>query len=100
MVFSYLTASGPSPALNVCSLFHYDYSTTDYEQLMNDLAQRLNVPVINNRLVFPEAVASGSLNFVLLPNGAHVNIVNCKVNTELAVMPPEDKGALLYAPFS
>jgi AraC-like DNA-binding protein len=62
-------------------LFHFDYSTTDYEQLMNDLARRLNVPVVNNRLVFPEAVASGSLNFVLLPNGANVNIVNCKVNT-------------------
>jgi AraC-like DNA-binding protein len=62
-------------------LFHFDYSTTDYEQLMNDLARRLNVPVVNNRLVFPEAVASGSLNFVRLPNGANVNIVNCKVNT-------------------
>jgi AraC-like DNA-binding protein len=62
-------------------LFHYDFSTTDYEQLMNDLAQRLNVPVINHRLVFPEAIASGSLNFIRLPNGAHVNIVNCKVNT-------------------
>ena len=48
---------------------------------MNDLAQRLNVPVINHRLVFPEAIASGSLNFIRLPNGAHVNIVNCKVNT-------------------
>ena len=48
---------------------------------MNDLAQRLNVPVVNYRLVFPEAVASGSLKFVRLPNGAHVNIVNCKVNT-------------------
>lgn len=49
--------------------------------MINDLAQRLNVPVINNRLVFPEAIASGTLNFVRLPNGAHVNIVNCRVNT-------------------
>ena len=48
---------------------------------MKDLAQRLNVPVTNHRLIFPEAVASGTLNFVRLPNGAHVNIVNCKVNT-------------------
>jgi AraC-like DNA-binding protein len=48
---------------------------------MNDLAQRLNVPVIHQRLIFPEAVASGSLNFVRLPNGVHVNIVNCKANT-------------------
>ncbi|HTR27702.1 MAG TPA: AraC family transcriptional regulator [Puia sp.] len=62
-------------------MFHFDFSTTDYEQLMNDLAEQLHVPAVNHRLVFPDAVASGSLNFVRLPNGAHVNIVNCKVNT-------------------
>lgn len=49
--------------------------------MINDLAQRLNVPVIHQRLIFPESVASGSLTFVRLPNGVHVNIVNCKVNT-------------------
>jgi AraC-like DNA-binding protein len=48
---------------------------------MIELAQRLNVPVVHHRLVFPEAVASGDLRFVRLPNGANVNIVNCKVNT-------------------
>jgi AraC-like DNA-binding protein len=48
---------------------------------MNDLAKRLNVPVTHNQLIFPEQVASGSLTFVRLPNGANVNIVNCKVNT-------------------
>ena len=48
---------------------------------MTDLARRLNVPVVNHRLVFPDAIASGSLNFIRLPNVAHVNIVNCKVNT-------------------
>lgn len=48
---------------------------------MNDLAQRLEVPVVNQRLNFPESVASGSLQFVRLPNGVHMNIVDCKVNT-------------------
>lgn len=49
---------------------------------MNDLAQRLNVPVVNHTLIFPEPVASGSLTFVKLPNGIHVNIVNCKMNQD------------------
>ena len=48
---------------------------------MKDLALRLNVPVVNHRLIFPETIASGGLQFIRLPNGAHVNIVNCKVNT-------------------
>jgi AraC-like DNA-binding protein len=63
-------------------LFQFDFSYADYEQLMNDLAQRLNVPVINHQLVFPESVGSGSLTFVRLPNGIHVNIVNCKMNQD------------------
>src|SRR5258708_27224589 len=65
-----------------CSLFQFDFSYADYEQLMNDLAQRLNVPVINHQLVFPESVGSGNLIFVKLPNGIHVNIVNCKMNED------------------
>ena len=63
-------------------MFQFDYSYTDYEQLMNDLAQRLHVSVENHRLVFPEPVASGSLVFVRLPNGIHVNIVNLKMNQD------------------
>jgi len=49
---------------------------------MNDLAQKLDVPVVNHQLVFPEAVASGSLVFVRLPNGVHVNIINCTMNQD------------------
>jgi AraC-like DNA-binding protein len=63
-------------------LFQFDYSYADYGQLMDDLAQRLNVPVVNNQLIFPEAVATGSLTFVKLPNGIHVNIVNCRMNQD------------------
>jgi AraC-like DNA-binding protein len=59
-------------------LFQFDFAYIDYEELINDLAQRLNVPVINNKLTFPERVASGSLTFVKLPNGIHVNIVNAR----------------------
>jgi AraC-like DNA-binding protein len=49
---------------------------------MNDLAQRLNVPVVNHQLIFPESLASGSLTFIRLPNGIHVNVVNCKFNQD------------------
>ncbi len=49
---------------------------------MNDLAQRLHVRVENQKLVFPEKIASGNLVFVKLPNGIHVNIVNCRMNQD------------------
>ena len=52
---------------------------------MNDLAQRLNVPVENHQLIFPEPVASGSLIFARLPNGIHVNIINCTMNQDWLV---------------
>lgn len=63
-------------------MFQFDYSSTDYEQLMNNLAQRLHVQVANNQLIFPEEIASGSLIFVKLPNGIHVNIINCVMNQD------------------
>lgn len=63
-------------------MFQFDYSYTDYEQLINDLARRLQVPVENNRLEFPEAVATGSLTFVRLPNGIHVNLIDCRMNQD------------------
>ncbi|HEY6902542.1 MAG TPA: AraC family transcriptional regulator [Puia sp.] len=63
-------------------MFQFDFSYTDYEQLMNDLAQRLNVPVVNQQLIFPESVASGSLHFFKLPNGIHVNMVNVRMNQD------------------
>ena len=49
---------------------------------MNDLAQKLNAPVVDHHLVFPSAVATGSLTFVKLPNGIHVNIMNCQMNQD------------------
>lgn len=48
--------------------------------MANDLAQRMNAPVINKQLIFPEAYATGSLIFMALPNGIQVNIVNAKLN--------------------
>jgi AraC-like DNA-binding protein len=49
---------------------------------MKDLAQRLHVRVENHKLVFPGQIATGNLIFVRLPNGIHVNIVNCQMNQD------------------
>jgi AraC-like DNA-binding protein len=49
---------------------------------MSELAHRLQVPVENNQIVFPEKLASGTLTFVRLPNGIHVNIVNCRMRQD------------------
>src|SRR5258708_1554658 len=49
---------------------------------MNELAQRLNVPVENNGLGFRERIAWGRLTLVKLANGIHVNIINCRMNQD------------------
>jgi AraC-like DNA-binding protein len=61
-------------------LFQFDFANTDFEEMTNDLAQRLNAPVVNNQLIFPEAYATGSLVFMALPNGIQVNILNARLN--------------------
>jgi AraC-like DNA-binding protein len=61
-------------------LFQFDFANTDFEEMVNDLARRLNAPVINNQLVFPSAYATGSVIFMALPNGVQVNILNAKLN--------------------
>lgn len=49
---------------------------------MDDLAQRLNVPVINHQLIFPETIGSGTLFSIKLPNSINVNIINCRMNQD------------------
>ncbi|MDR3711493.1 MAG: AraC family transcriptional regulator [Puia sp.] len=66
-------------------MFQFDYSYTDYEQFINDLALRLHTPVKKNRIVFPESVASGDFIFVKLSNGIHVNLVNLTFNQDWLV---------------
>ena len=63
-------------------MFQFDYSYTDYGQLINDIAQRLKVTVEKNQLVFPEQVASGNMTVVKLPNGIQVSILNCRMNQD------------------
>lgn len=63
-------------------MFQFDYNTTDYEQLLLKLAEQLNMPVHNNQVMFPPAIADGSFMFLPLPNGLHASIVNCTFNQD------------------
>lgn len=58
-------------------MFQFDYTTTNYEQLLLKLAHQLNMPVHNNQVIFPPDVADGSFLFLPLPNGLHACITNC-----------------------
>ena len=64
-------------------MFQFDYTYTDYEQLLHELARRLDVPVEhNNQVHFPEATGAGSFRFIKLPNGLHACIMNCYMNVD------------------
>ena len=63
-------------------MFEFDYTTTNYEQLLLKLAAQLNVPVQNNQVIFPPAIADGSFLFLPLPNGLHACITNCTFNQD------------------
>ena len=63
-------------------MFEFNYTYTDYEQLMRDLAQRVQGSVQNNQLLFPPAIGEGSYSFIKLPNGLHANIINCTLNQD------------------
>lgn len=63
-------------------MFQFDYTTTNYEQLLLKLAEQLGVPVQNNQVIFPASVADGSILFLPLPNGLHACIMNCTFNQD------------------
>lgn len=63
-------------------MFQFDYTTSDYEQLLLKLAAQLEMPVHNNQVIFPASVANGSFLFLPLPNGLHACITNCTFNQD------------------
>ena len=66
-------------------MFRFDYSYLDYEQLLNDLARQMNVPVVNNQLRFPPELGDGIYRVIKLPNGLYANIVDMTLNTDWVV---------------
>jgi AraC-like DNA-binding protein len=57
-------------------VFEFDYTDTSYEQLVHDMAAALRVPAHNDQLFFPEAIATGSLRHIHVPNGLHAYIMD------------------------
>ncbi|MFT3824560.1 MAG: AraC family transcriptional regulator [Chitinophagaceae bacterium] len=63
-------------------MFRIDFSNMGYEQLMHEVAERLQARVHNNQLIFPPEIATGHYSFVKLPNGLEANILNCTFNQD------------------
>ena len=63
-------------------MLEFDFTHTDYEQLMHEMATRMHQPVQNNQLAFPPAIGTGSYSYIKLPNGLHANIINCTLNQD------------------
>ncbi len=63
-------------------MFQVDYTYTDYEQLLHELARRMEVPVHDDIVYFPPAIANGSFQFIRLPNGLHACIMNCVMEVD------------------
>lgn len=58
-------------------MFEFDYTDTNYEQLVPAMAAALKAPVHNDQLFFPEAIGTGSLRHLHAPNGLHAYIMDC-----------------------
>lgn len=58
-------------------MFQFDYTCTNYEQLLHKLATQLEMPIINNEVTFPSSIGNGSFLYLPLPNGLDACIMNC-----------------------
>lgn len=63
-------------------MFDFDYTDTNYEQLVRQMALQLKVPVHNDQLLFPEAVGTGSFRHLHVPNGLHAYIFDCTMHED------------------
>jgi AraC-like DNA-binding protein len=63
-------------------VFEFDYTDTNFEQLVHAMAFALKVPVHNNQLLFPEAIGTGSFRHLHVPNGLHAYIIDCTLHQD------------------
>jgi len=61
-------------------VFSFEYSSTDYQELLEDFARALNVTITDNRIYFPEKVGKGYVQLVQLPAGLQALISNYYIN--------------------
>jgi AraC-like DNA-binding protein len=63
-------------------VFEFDYSDTNYEQLVHAMADALNTQVHHDQLLFPEATGTGSFRHIHVPNGLHAYIMDCTLHQD------------------
>ncbi|MFN5134330.1 MAG: helix-turn-helix domain-containing protein [Chitinophagaceae bacterium] len=63
-------------------MFRFEYTYTDYELLIDAIAQQMGTQVRDGWLLFPPQYANGYIRYIKLPNGMQVNIFNCTINTD------------------
>jgi AraC-like DNA-binding protein len=63
-------------------VFEFDYTDTNFEQLVHAMAFALKVPVHNNQLLFPEAIGTGSFRHLHVPDGLHAYIIDCTLHQD------------------
>jgi AraC-like DNA-binding protein len=63
-------------------VFEFDYTDTNYEQLVHAMADALKVPVHHDQLHFPEAIGTGSLRHIHVPGGLHAYIMDCTMHQD------------------
>lgn len=62
-------------------MLKFEYSYPDYELLLEALAKKVNARLKEGWLFFPPEFANGYIRYMRLPNGLHVNIINCTATT-------------------
>jgi AraC-like DNA-binding protein len=63
-------------------VIRFDYSFDDYQLLLQGLAQKLNTPIVNDRIVFPKEYGEGYYKIVHLPNGIQAGLIDITLNSD------------------
>lgn len=63
-------------------MFRFEYTDTDYEQLIHRLALQMKVPVRQHQVQFPEEVGTGICRYIKLPNGLQACMIDCLLNQD------------------
>jgi AraC-like DNA-binding protein len=58
-------------------VFEFEYTDTNYEQLVHAMGNTLKIPLQNDHLIFPEAIGTGTYRHIHVPNGLHAYIIDC-----------------------
>lgn len=63
-------------------MFVLQYNYTDYELLLDDIANQFGLKPNNYTLHFPDNIGNGYIRCVKLPNGLQVNIIDASLNQD------------------